>query len=210
MAGNPRLLNLMQNFSVAILAGGMSRRFGDDKSLASIYGKPFYKLCFEKASQISDDVMLVAKDTSKYPDLTGLKKVEDFSQTIQTPLVGIYSSLLNAVYDEVFIWSVDAPLLKAEIIKIIVENVEGYDASVPEISGKVHPLLACYRKDTAYRLHHFIENGNLKVMTFLDMIKTKYIDETYFVSTDPQLISFSNINTKEDLIYLENKISIEK
>ncbi|ADR18426.1 molybdenum cofactor guanylyltransferase [Calditerrivibrio nitroreducens] len=200
----------MQNFSIAILAGGMSRRFGRDKSLAIIYGQPFYKLCFEKASRISDDVMLVAKDISKYPDLLGLKKVEDFSQEIQTPLMGIYSSLLNALYDKVFIWSVDAPLLKAEIIKTIVEKIEGYDASVPEISGKVHPLLACYKKDTAYRLHHFIENGNLKVMTFLEMIKTNYIDKSYFVCTDPQLISFSNINTEEDLLYLENKISIEK
>ncbi|MGC8768027.1 molybdenum cofactor guanylyltransferase [Calditerrivibrio sp.] len=200
----------MQNFSIAILAGGMSRRFGSDKSLATIYGQPFYKLCFEKASRITNDVMLVTKDISKYPDLIGLKKVEDFSQKIQTPLMGIYSSLLNALYDKVFIWSVDAPLLKTEIIKTIVEKIEGYDASVPEISGKVHPLLACYKKDTAYRLQHFLESGNPKVMTFLEMIKTKYIDEQYFICTDPELISFSNINTKEDLLHLENKISIEK
>lgn len=194
----------MANFSIAILAGGMSRRFGSDKSFAKIFGKYFYEICIEKALNCSDDVLLVSKDSSKYPFIDRVRKIDDIVQDIQTPLVGIYTSTVFAEYDEVFVWSVDAPLLKVEVIKGIVERMESVDdACIPNIKGKIHPLIACYRKRISEKLKFFIKDGNLRVLSFLEQIKVNYIDESFFVKIDPDLRSFSNINTFDDLKKLE-------
>lgn len=195
----------MTHFSIAILAGGMSRRFGTDKSFAELYGKYFYQICIEKASAISDDVLLISKDSSKYPFISGVRKLDDIISNVQTPLVGIYTATVFAKYDKVFIWSVDAPLLKSEVIKVIVEGmVEGYDACVPDIDGKIHPLIACYCKRVSERLKLFIDENNFKVMSFLGQIDVNYIDKSVFYKVDPEMISFSNINTIDDLRKFEN------
>lgn len=183
----------------------MSRRFGTDKSFAELYGKYFYQICIEKASAISDDVLLISKDSSKYPFISGVRKLDDIISNVQTPLVGIYTATVFAKYDKVFIWSVDAPLLKSEVIKVIVEGMgEGYDACVPDIDGKIHPLIACYHKRVSERLKLFIDENNFKVMSFLDQIVVNYIDKSFFYKVDPEMISFSNINTIDDLRKFEN------
>lgn len=189
----------MNKFSIAIIAGGMSRRFGSEKSFAMIHGKPFYLHCLEKAKLLSDDLMLISKNSSKYPEFNSIRKIDDLFPHIQTPLVGIYTASIYAKYEDLFIWSVDAPLLKPEIIKIISDNIKSYDACIPKIDDKIHPLLGFYKKSISEKLKALIENKLLKVTSFLDKINTLYIDNKFFECADPKLTSFSNINTPEDL-----------
>ena len=58
----------MLELSVAILAGGKSLRMWEDKAFLKINGVQFIKIIYDKASALSDDVMVII----------GNKKSEEF------------------------------------------------------------------------------------------------------------------------------------
>ncbi|MCX8084414.1 MAG: molybdenum cofactor guanylyltransferase [Calditerrivibrio sp.] len=188
----------MRDFSIAILAGGQSRRFGSDKSFAKIGEKCFFQICYEKALNITDDIMIIAKDLSKYPDLKNLRKIKD-SLTIQTPLVGILTACQHAFCQTLFVWSVDSPFMDENIIKNICYSIGSHDAAIPVIYQKIHPLLACYNKRINGILENFLSKGNLKVLDFLKSIDVFYLNEEMLLPKENLRTIFANVNTKEDL-----------
>ncbi|MCA1980219.1 MAG: molybdenum cofactor guanylyltransferase [Calditerrivibrio sp.] len=188
----------MNSFSIAILAGGMSKRFGSDKSFAMINGKTFIEILLENGKKLTDDIIIVTKNRDKFRFYDDVAIVEDLLP-IQTPLLGILTGLYHARHDRVFISSVDSPLIKAEAIKIIIESMESFDAVIPDIDGKIHPLIAAYNRSIFEKLNIFIEKGNLKVRDFLSELSIKYIKSDQFLMVDPDLASFKNFNTKDEL-----------
>ena len=64
--------------SFALLSGGNSRRFNDDKTKALLNGTPLYKYGLECGLLISDDVIHISKNKEKYkPFIKGVKYIED-------------------------------------------------------------------------------------------------------------------------------------
>ncbi|MEF3255364.1 MAG: molybdenum cofactor guanylyltransferase [Deferribacterales bacterium] len=188
----------MKNFTIAILAGGMSRRFGQDKAFAEIHGNTFISHIIKKAQRLTDSILVISKDKNKFADFKNINNIED-SLSTQTPLVGILTAMQNSTYNTIFIWSVDAPLVKTEIINTIIDNAGHYDAVVPLIDEKIHPLIACYKKSLVTTLENYLLEGNLKVTEFLSKIDVKYLTKEYFLPFDDHLLSFSNFNTPQEL-----------
>jgi molybdopterin-guanine dinucleotide biosynthesis protein A len=52
--------------SCAILAGGQSRRFKRDKTVATLNGVTFTEILTKKLLSIFDDVMIISKDPKKF------------------------------------------------------------------------------------------------------------------------------------------------
>lgn len=195
----------MKKFSIAILAGGMSRRFGSDKSFAYIGDKTFLERIVEISEKLTDDIIIVSKSSEKFSTLKTIRLVEDILP-IQTPLVGILTALCNTKYDNLFVWSVDSPLTKPEIIKIIVDEMSNTNAAIPEIYGKIHPLIASYERSIMEKLKAFLQEGGLKVTDFLSKISVTYVKEDKFLHIDPDMSSFCNFNTQKDLQLYESNL----
>ena len=52
----------MENITVAILAGGTSKRFGSEKALAEFRGQPLVVHMVEVARKLSSEIMIVVSD----------------------------------------------------------------------------------------------------------------------------------------------------
>ena len=52
----------MKDITVAIVAGGSSKRFGSEKSLAEFQGKPLLTYMLNVAQQISSNILVVVSD----------------------------------------------------------------------------------------------------------------------------------------------------
>jgi molybdopterin-guanine dinucleotide biosynthesis protein A len=63
-----------------ILAGGQSRRFGEDKTLFPLKGKPCIQWVVEQAQRVCDRVFIVAKEPQKYSFLKGVELLKDILQ----------------------------------------------------------------------------------------------------------------------------------
>jgi molybdopterin-guanine dinucleotide biosynthesis protein A len=190
------------NISIAILAGGMSRRFGADKTLALLNNKPLIQWVSDSAAKVSADVMVVSKEPAKYDFLTKVRHVQDPYEQ-QCPMVGIIAALQNAQHDYTFVISADTPLFPFESLESIVPTAQA-DAIVPNIYGKLYPCAAIYHKAMLPLLNQQYERQDFRLTDLLKLANTQYIDESVFIKYTEPAIAFSNVNTQEDLVRIQS------
>jgi molybdopterin-guanine dinucleotide biosynthesis protein A len=83
---------------------------------------------------------------------------------------------------------------------VIIDRIEpGYDAIIPEISVGLEPLCAAYAKKCLNRIEQHLAREKLKIQLVFKKNRIKKIPEKIMRERDPELISFMNINTPEDL-----------
>ncbi|MDQ7081749.1 MAG: hypothetical protein Q9N34_01200 [Aquificota bacterium] len=92
----------------------------------------------------------------------------------------------------------DAPLLKPEVLKLLIRNYRS-PITLFSIEGKLYPLIAIYSKDLLTEVKEYIDSGGRSMMGFLERVGYRMITEEEVLPLDPQLSSFLNLNTKDDL-----------
>ena len=99
-----------------------------------------------------------------------------------------------------FFAACDIPFLKKELIKTIVGKIEpSVDAIIPEISVGLEPLCAIYAKNSLKRIEQHLSQNKLKIQLAFKKDRIKKIPEKLIREKDPDLLSFFNINSPEDL-----------
>ncbi len=180
-----------------ILAGGKSKRFGADKLLYEINGKKVIERVVKEAKKVCKKVYIVAKNEKKFSSLN-LPVIKDkFEESAS--VVGLYTALKNCK-DKCLILSGDVPLIKAEILRLLIEN---YEPPITLIkTEKVHTLIGVYSNEVLEELEKYIENKNFKIFEFVKKVGFKEVEiprEMWYTAL--------NLNTKEDLkklIAIEN------
>ncbi|HOP08887.1 MAG TPA: molybdenum cofactor guanylyltransferase [Candidatus Methanofastidiosa archaeon] len=159
------------DISIAILCGGMSRRFGKDKTLFKYMGRPLYLQIYEKLSPLTDDIFLQCgkKDKKIY-------SVRSFNDDYLDlgPLGGIYSALKNSKYPRTFIVGCDMPNISTQLVKQLA-RYKG-DIVVPVWdSGHCEPLSAIYSKKLVPILEYNILTDKLKMSKLFEENDTKKV-----------------------------------
>jgi molybdopterin-guanine dinucleotide biosynthesis protein A len=186
----------------AILAGGTSRRFGSDKTLALFHDKPLVSYVREGAGRYASEVIVVSKDIGKYAFL-GIRQAVDKYDT-QCLLVGIITALENISGDFVFVIAADMPFFPFHVLPDMALQTEGFDAVIPLIDSRPYPCAAIYKKSAVNILTDFFKTGDYKMLHTLAKLNVKYIDEDFFSKHCNTRRAFMNVNTKEDF---ENLLS---
>ena len=74
-----------------------------------------------------------------------------------------------------------------------------YDIIVPSSGSYYQPLCEVYSKRCIPIIESYLKNGNVKTDGIYELLKVKKIDYEQLQRVDPQLKSFINVNTPEDL-----------
>ena len=111
------------------------------------------------------------------------------------PLGGMYSCFSECRFPFALVLSVDTPLLTADtLIRLLDAHIASpHDATVLSFRGRIQPLIAVYRTDTAGILRELIRQKKLAVRAFLDRLDCQFIE---YHGDEKELL---NCNTKEDL-----------
>ncbi|MHA1271739.1 MAG: molybdenum cofactor guanylyltransferase [Candidatus Helarchaeota archaeon] len=202
--------------TIGILSGGSSKRFGADKGLAEINGVPMVKIIYNKVKSLSEDIIILLKDRNllrKYYRILGEKAkiLYDVEEKISNPVIGAYSCFKYAKYEYTLLLACDLPLIKTGVIRLLIEEVNGYDAVVPvHPNGYIEPLHAIYHNKKAIEIiKKVIEfNGNMKMRDFISRFKkVNYVSTDRIKELDPNLEIFYNVNTVEDIKRIRKKFS---
>ena len=205
-------------FSIIILIGGRSRRFGSDKGIFEFLGKPLLLHQLETLSQFERKIYLVAhsksqvelyqkkiKITKNYPFILDDEELI-YEEKVRTPMLGLYSALkvlLDQGYEKAFTLSCDMPLIKKNVIEFLIEQSHGYDCCIPQWnSGFIEPLCAVYPiKEALHQIKINLERKQYKLSNLLDMNwKINYVSiENSIKIFDDKLITFTNINKLNDI-----------
>lgn len=186
----------IENVYAYILTGGRSERMGENKAFLTLDNQTFIDIIYRKLSTLFQEVFVITK--KEYKDLyKGFKVVCDVREE-QSPIIGILTALSHSKKEYVFIKSCDNPLFSEELIKRMTDLAFGYDVVVPYLSDGLHPLFAIYSRKSIEVIKSQLEMKNFKIIDFFDHLKVYLIKEEEVKRYDVKLISFLNINTRED------------
>ena len=185
--------------SAAILAGGRARRFGGaDKASLPIGRARIIDRQLAALSAVADDIRIVASDGDRYAGL-GVRVIAD-AISGAGPLGGLYSALLDASRDRVFILACDLPFVTAALFeRLATESGTGQevDAVVPRSARGLEPLCALYMTRCAGAARARIERGDLKVADLLADLRVRELGPESLAPYDDGSL-FENVNTPHD------------
>lgn len=158
-----------------ILAGGKSSRMGTNKALLKINEKTNIERIADRLKLLFDDIILVTNDSEQY-EFLGVRMVPD-QYPGMGPLAGVHAGLMASAYDINFIVACDMPFVSGELAEALVNNALHYDAVIPVINGKQHPLFAVFKKQAATIVEERIKAGQLRMKHLLDHLNVLYLTE---------------------------------
>jgi molybdopterin-guanine dinucleotide biosynthesis protein A len=200
----------MGSYSALILAGGKGSRLGyQEKALLDINGEPLIAVIIKRLEKAVDNIIISVRDRAqgKLLDsrLSGLVKntyrfaYDAYKET--GPLAGILSGL-NVCEDEYcFVAACDMPFINEKVVKMLFKKSEHYDAVIPRWDdGFLEPLHAVYRCEPMIReTKKAIEKSETVILAPVFKLNVKYIPVNDIKKIDPELRTFININTYEDI-----------
>ena len=199
----------------AILSGGRSLRMGQEKGLTMLDGEPFIVHIHRAMEGLVNDVIVsVAKGMMKtYSEALGDRFiiVEDKTPGLG-PLGGIIPVLSSARSPYVLFSPCDTPFLNPKICELIVSSVDGGDGVVP-MTGKTYyePLHGIYKRQPGLAAFmEAVKKGDGRPYCAFDKMDLSFIPEGRLREVDPELLSFWNINTPEDLKLAESKVRAKR
>lgn len=182
-----------------IIAGGKSRRLGIDKRFIKIGGRSCVQRVLDAYQGIFDEILIVADAIEPFKSL-GVRVVVDLVPG-RAALGGLYTGLHHAASERVFAAAVDMPWINPEAIRIVLGQAGSGDIVIPEVKGRLQPLHAVFAKACLPCLRTLVEAGTLKVQELCKCpgLRVHHIAQSAFTTADPDLRSFFNINTPDDL-----------
>lgn len=176
---------------------------GQDKALTVIPGTRTTMLdaALDTVASVADDVMIVAPSRQGYTRV-GVSLISD-AQGPPGPLRGVAAALAAARHDHCLVLACDLPFANPELLRWMTTFVDGADAVVPVIAGTsrqggnvvFQTLHAIYHRSCLPVIERQLETGDVRTTAFLNEIRVKLVGEEHLRVIDPQLRSFTNVNT---------------
>ena len=187
-----------------ILAGGLNSRFsGENKAFAEVKGKKIIDNICDVFKDLFTEIIIVTNDPLKYVEWN-FNIVTDLYPA-RSSLTGIHAGLFFSRTPYSFITACDTPFLKKELVEFLITNINpNIDVVLPETLQTSQPLCAVYSKQCIKPMKNSILKNNFKIQNVLKKLRVKKISENLLKKTDPDLLSFININTPEELFFYNN------
>ncbi len=184
--------------TAAIIAGGMSRRFGSPKYLAVFNGRRLIDLALDLATTLCAQVLIVAGKNHLQID----RKVQIFADLVEGcgPLGGIFTALKQARSEWIAVLPVDMPLLQADVYQRLWQARTGQRPVVAHSGGKMESMVSLWHQSHLQFIEQSLKLGRWSVHHTLEDLQA--VSVTF---PENQQYQFANINFRSDLEKLEEK-----
>lgn len=186
-----------------ILAGGLSTRFaGKNKAFVEVGGVRIIDRIYDTLKDLFEEIILITNDPLEYIEYDALIGIDLFEK--RSSLNGIYSGLFYSSHPHVFITACDTPFLQKELVEMVTGSIDDrFDVVMPRTSEGSEPLCAVYSKRSLNRIEQHLIQDKHKIQRVFRQDRIKIVSEKSLRKVDPDLISFFNVNSSEDLVMAE-------
>jgi len=189
-----------------ILAGGKSKRIGTSKAFIDLNGKPLLLYVVDKAQEIAGEIVVAVErdsDPSSYVRILppSVLVVND-SMVNVGPLAGILAGMRTLSTEYGVVLPCDVPFVNVNVLRLLFERASGAEAAIPKWpNGYIEPLQAVYRVESALRAtRSALEAGKQRVNEIIRRLKdVVYVDVEEIKRIDPDLLTFFNVNSYDDV-----------
>ena len=194
------------NILAVVLAGGQSKRFGEDKNQAKLGNQTLLEHVLAKVTKKFENILIISNQDLNLKMFNSITVIPDCIQGNLGPLVGVLTAMKwikknNKQYEWVATFPSDTPFFDTSIIEKYKSriNLNGSLLYFVRSNQKRHNIFGLWSVKLMDILEKDLINNNFrKVEEWADKIGVKTINVSYD-HIDP----FFNINTKEDLIEAE-------
>ena len=194
------------NILAVILAGGKSKRFGEDKNLAKLGSISLIEHTIYKIREKFKKILIIANNDLKVEKFKDIEIIPDHIKGNLGPLVGVLTAMKWAKqskenYKWIATFPSDTPFFDSSIIEKYEKKIIKNDSPLYFVRSddKRHNIFGLWSLDLLDILEKDIVKNNFrKVEDWANKIGVKTIN-IKFKKFDP----FLNINTKEDLLEAE-------
>lgn len=193
------------SYSALILAGGRGRRLGFcEKALIEIKGKPLISFVIRSLEKVVDEIIISVRDEAQgelfkmiFPDL---RYAYDLYENTG-PLAGILSGLSICKNEYCFIAACDMPFINEKAVNLLFSKCKDHDAAIPRWGdGFLEPLHAVYNcRPMMNETKKSLEKRETTIIAPVLRLKINYVPVEEIREIDPDLTTFMNINTCEDI-----------
>lgn len=181
---------------------------GEEKALIDLAGEPLLKRTADRLAVFFSDVIVVADAPERFRDLPYRFEADD--QSGLGPMGGLATALRTAEKETLFVVACDMPFLNPNVIRSMIDHLNGYDLLMPNLGNRLHPLHALYTKKCLPVIEAQIKAGDLALHHLVDAVNSRLYPEEMFRQFDPSLRSVMNINTPAELERARQLIEEEK
>ena len=204
-----------------ILAGGKSRRMGENKALMRLGDDSLIGHVIRCLHDVTDELLLVTNSPTEYAHLDVPMHGDILPDA--GALGGIYTGLIHASHDVILCVACDSPFLEPKLLSYLVSVLGEYDAVMPytyssrqtpfcrnKDIGVTNPsygddtqitlqtLCAAYSKRCLPIIELMLQESELRVHALQERARIQRVSPEVWREFDPEGMSFFNINTPED------------
>jgi molybdopterin-guanine dinucleotide biosynthesis protein A len=186
--------------TVAIQAGGESRRMGQDKALLPFLGQPLIVRVLERLKPLGDEILVTTNRPQAYRFL-GLPLFPD-QQPGRGALGGLYTALSAARHPLVAVVACDMPFVSVALFSALRSAlvVTQADLAIPVTGAGSEPFHAVYRRSSCLPLiQQALEAAKWRVDSWFDQAQLYAMPADEIRRYDPEGLCFRNVNTPEEL-----------
>jgi len=184
--------------AAAILAGGRATRLGGAlKPLLVVGGQRIIDRQLAILRPLFDQLVLITNDPTPFAGID-VRLIPD-RQPGKGPLAGMDAALAHfRSSDAVLCLAGDMPFLNPALLQHLRDAPPAL-ALVPRLASRPDPLCARYDQRFAPHAEAALAQNRLALHALLAQLPVDYLDEPLLRRLDPELRSFMNVNTPEDL-----------
>ena len=182
-----------------LLAGGKSRRMGEDKRYLVVGEQTLLERGLAVLSSIFQEVLVVIAQDSPPLDVDA-RVVRDLVPDCGS-LGGLYTGLTQATTPYIFVVACDMPFLDQAVISQFTSRRTTADIVMAKLAARLHPMHALYGKGCLPAMEQMILARQLKIQEMVShaSLRVRYVTEADLLTIDPSGRSFLNVNTPADL-----------
>ena len=196
------------NILAVILAGGKSKRFGNDKTIAKLGNKTLLDHTIEKIEKNFNEILIVSNSEKIDIKKKNIFSIKDLIEGYLGPLVGVLSAMVwieknKKKYNWIATFPCDTPFFDENLINKIKNFPKESEKKLffLKSGSRRHNIFGLWSLELKETLLDDINNGHRKVEDWANKIGSEIIE-----IDDKNEYNFLNINTKEDLEKAKKKI----
>jgi molybdopterin-guanine dinucleotide biosynthesis protein A len=153
---------------------------GTPKAWLEWHGSTLLRHVTEVVARGTDGpVVVVRAPGQELPPLPDSIELVEDAREGRGPLQGIAAGLAAVAgsADVAFVSAVDAPFLRPEFVRAVVEALRpGDEVAVPVAGGRPHPLAAAYRTSVLPAAERLLAEGRLRATGLVDACRARELD----------------------------------
>ncbi|MBT8240414.1 MAG: molybdenum cofactor guanylyltransferase [Acidimicrobiia bacterium] len=160
----------------AILAGGTSRRFGSDKTVAETPTGPLAGVALSALRAAGADPVVLIGGSPEASSRLEIPSIPD-RMPGEGPLAGLWTALTWATgVHRVVVVPCDMPRITASVVRSLINAGSNTTAVVGAMGGEPHPIVGCWPTQWATNINDLLRSGERRMTAALEAGPVAFVE----------------------------------